>query len=129
MQLKHECVRDILIFCEKTLSFDENLSWKPLYLDDFCSALPKYSKEDIAYTLYLLDEAKYLDTYIINASGGICDIGVYRLTYTGHEFVDTIKSNTIWKKIQKALSSINSASLPVIQSLGFHYALEILTHL
>ena len=116
-------------FCENALSFGENLSWKPLLLSDFCLALPKYLREDIAYTLYLLSEADYIETHIVEIDGGICEINVYRLTYTGHEFVDTIKSDTIWKKIQKALSSVSSASLPVIQSLGSHYALEILTYL
>ena len=105
---------------------DENLGWQPLDLKDYCNALPKYSRQEIAYTLYLLDEAGYVDTHIIDVDGGIFDINVYRLTYSGHEFIDTIRSNKIWNRIASALSTIGSASLPIIQELGSHYAIELL---
>lgn len=106
----------------------ENLDWQPLDLEDYCIALPKYSRQDIAYTLYLLNESDYIDARITEADCGIYNIRVYRLTYSGHELIDTIRSNTIWSKIVSAISTIGSASLPVIQELGTHYALEVLKH-
>ena len=129
MKLKHDCVRDVLIYCEDHLIFGENLSWNPLSLEKFCKELPKYSREDLAYTLYLLAEADFLETHITEADGGIYGIFVYRITYIGHEFIDTIRPDTVWKKIQKAITALGSASLPVIQSLGSQYATELLTHL
>lgn len=129
MKLKHDCVRDILIHCEEFLSFGDNLSWNPLSLEDFSNALTKYSLEDIAYTLYLLDEAGFIDAQITNYDGGIYTIFVYRLTYIGHEFIDTIKSDNVWKKVQAAVASIGSASLPIIQTLGSQFALDFLNKL
>ena len=127
MTLKHDCIRDILIFCEKELTFNSNLAWVPIHLYAFCNSLTQYSREDIAYTLYLLDEAGYIDSHIVEADGGILHIIVYRLTYTGHEFLDTIKSDNVWQKIKTAIASVGSASLPVIQTLGSEYLIKCLT--
>lgn len=129
MLLSHECIRDILILCEKETSLASNLEWVPIRLTSFCYSLTNYSRQDIAYTLYLLNEAGYIDCNIIEANGGIVDIFVYRLTYSGHEFLDTIKADNVWKKIKSALTSAGSISLPVIHSLGSHYALEYLKNL
>ena len=126
MKLKYDCVRDILIYCESSIRFGENLSWQPLPLGKFCDALPEYSRDDIAYTLLLLEEAGYIEARISEADGGIYGILVYRLTYSGHEFIDVIKSDTVWKKIQSAISSIGSVSLPILQDLGSHYLIEYL---
>ena len=127
MTLKHDCIRDILIFCEKELTLDSNLTWVPIHLDVFCSSLTQYSHEDIVYTLYLLDEAGYIDSHIVEADGGILHIIVYRLTYSGHEFLDTIKSDNVWEKIKTAVASVGSASLPVIQALGTECLIKCLT--
>lgn len=127
MKLNPNCVRALLLYCEDSLKLDEQLTWQPLHLPDFCTSLSQYSREEIAYTLYLLDEADYIETHIVEADSGIMDIYVFRLTYLGHEFIESIRSNTVWKKIQSALTTIGSASLPVIQKLGGYFILELLT--
>lgn len=129
MKLKHECIRDILIYCEDTLSFGENLSWNPLYLEDFTKALPQYSEEDIAYTLLLLDEAQFINGNITMYSHGIYDVSVYRLTYTGHEFIDSIRPEPIWKKLLPVLTSLGSTSIPIIQNLASQFVLDYLNTL
>ncbi len=128
MKLNPNCIRALLLYCEDSLTLDEHLAWQPLHLLDFCASLPKYSRQEIAYTLYLLDEADYIETHIVEADCGIIDIYVFRLTYLGHEFIDSIRSNTVWEKVQSALNVISSASLPVIQELGSHFILELLHH-
>ena len=127
MKLNNNCLRDILIYCEDVLSFDEDLSWCPLYLSDFVKALPQYSQEDIAYTLILLDEAHFIESIIHKRNGGIYDISVYRLTYKGHEFLATIKPDNIWEKLQSIISTTGSISLPILQELASNYLLAFLT--
>ena len=128
MRLNNHCLRDLLIYCEETLSFGEDLSWNPLYLSDFVKALPKYTQEDIAYTLVLLNEAHLLESVVTKRSGGIYDISVYRLTYKGYEFISSIRPEPIWNKLQSIISSAGSISIPVLQELGSHYLIEYLTN-
>lgn len=129
MKLDPNCVRDILLLCEQSLGLDENLSWKYMLLSDFSKHLTKYPKETIAYTLVLLDEADYLDCNVVEADDCLIEIYVNRLTYTGHEFIETIRPDSVWKKVASSITAIGSASLPVVQSLGSQFLLEALTHL
>ena len=129
MKLNPTCIRDILIYFENNLTFGPDLSWSPISLEPLCNNLEKYTKEELTYTLLLLDEAHYIEAHIINHSGGIVDIHIYRLTYLGHVFLDTIKSETIWKKLQNAITSAGTISLPVLQDIGSNYALELLSRL
>ena len=128
MKLNPNCIRALLLQCEESLTLDERLVWQPLHLPDFCTSLPLYSRQEIAYTLYLLDDADYIETHIVESDNGIIDIYVYRLTYLGHEFIDSIRSNPVWEEIQSALNVIGSVSLPIIQELGSHFVLELLKH-
>lgn len=127
MKLNHNCVRDILIFCEDSPSFDENLEYVHLYLSDFCQNLPQYSKEEIAYTLIILDEAGLILSNPLRYDGGIADITYTRLTYQGHEFIDTIRSEKVWNKIKKTISAVGSVSLPVLQEIGSQILLSVLS--
>ncbi|MBQ6994991.1 MAG: DUF2513 domain-containing protein [Lachnospiraceae bacterium] len=126
MKLEPNCVRDILLFCEKSLGINADLSWETLHLPNFCQSLPSYTKETIAYTLILLDEAGYINCHVIEADNGIVDIYVFRLTYFGHEFIETIRSNSVWEKLTSCVAKIGSASLPVIQQLGSSILLDTL---
>lgn len=129
MKLDPSCVREILLFCEKSLGLDESMSWKYLQLSDFGKHLTKYPKETIAYTLVLLDEAGYIDCNVVEADDCLIEIYVNRLTYAGHEFIETVRPDSVWKKVASSIAAIGSASLPVVQSLGSQFLLEALTHL
>lgn len=129
MKLNHNCVRDVLIFCEDFLLFGEDLSWQPLSLDDFCNGLPQYSREDIAYTILILEEATLIVGSTDKYCGGIYDVTIYRLTYNGHEFVDAIRPESVWKKVQTVLNTIGSSSIPIIQSLASQFTLDFLKKL
>ena len=133
MKLNYNCVRDILFLCESSLTLNEDLSWEYLTLNDFKSLFDKpkgkYSKQEVAYTLILLDEAGYIVCEYDNSDNCLSELYVSRLTYDGHEFIDTIRSDSIWKKITSCITAVGSASLPVIQNLGSQFLLEALSFL
>lgn len=118
MKLDYKLVRKIMLTCEEQKNLTEPMYWNPLKLWDFHAEHPDYSKEEIAYTLILMEEAGFIDANVIDHDAGIVDIVVYRLTYSGHEFLDTLRSPEIVKKIESAISSVGSASLSIILELG-----------
>lgn len=126
MKLNKDCVRDLLLYCEKALTLDDSLSWNHLNIQNFCDEFPKYSKSEIAYTLFMLEEADFISASITPGNCGISEIAVFHITYSGHEFIDTIRSNKIWDKVSSAISSVGSASLPVIQDLATHFLINAL---
>lgn len=128
MKLDPKCVRDILMVCEDANSLTENLKWSPLSLSVFSERLTEYKKNEIAYTLILLNEAKYIEAHVSEYDGGIANIIVYKLTYTGHELIDTIRPKSVWNSLSKTISEISHVSLPVLQQLGSHFLINSLTH-
>ncbi len=62
-----------------------------------------YSTEEITYHLLLLNEAKLVEVYDMSTFGGI-DIKPTRLTWDGHEFLDSARDNNRWNKAKNAMS-------------------------
>ena len=116
MKINLDCIREVLLKCESECSLNEQLEWNDLNLSDFDDL--DYSKQELAYTIVLLEEADYIEAAINYCDNAIGYISVCRLTYRGHEFLDSIRPESIWKKIKKRVTGIGNVSLPVIQSLG-----------
>jgi hypothetical protein len=66
-------------------------------------AFSNHSKELVSYHFYLLDQAGLIDADIKKtANTGI--FGIARnLTWEGHELLDKMRSDTLWKKITTSL--------------------------
>ncbi|MGL4547246.1 DUF2513 domain-containing protein, partial [Eubacterium aggregans] len=61
-----------------------------------------YDKKQILYTLINLCDARLIEAYCVEPSSWIIiDVSVYRITYDGHEFIETFRSKTTWGKKQK----------------------------
>lgn len=125
MKLTPDCLRDTLLALEEWLVLNEELEFCILDLEELCktSRLLRYSKQEIAYTLVLLEEAEFIKALIIYASDCIDDLSVIRLTFQGHQFLDSIRPFPLWKKILSvsektgltsvtALAEISSMFLP-----------------
>lgn len=109
MKLIHDCVRDIMLYIEDNLKLDNTLTINEIQIN-----LSNYSIEDITYTCEKLDEAGYLEIkrYITG------DAIVLKMTYNGHQFLDTIRDDSIWKETKSKISKIAGVSLPIIQQVA-----------
>lgn len=107
MRLNHECVRDLLLYIEENLEYDNELEINRLNLKD-------YSLEELLYTSQKLAEAEYIncdDSIEIDDEYPI--ILVSSITYKGHQFLDTIRDNQVWKNTKKVLSFLKSVSIEI----------------
>ena len=102
MKRDWDVIRKILTRLE-----EHNLDQGSLRLSDF----PKNEFASIAYNMELLVEAKIVSGQM---AGEITlapqDFFAERLTWEGHEFLDSIRDDSIWKKIKKEFSQ-NSISM------------------
>ncbi|HDG5482467.1 TPA: DUF2513 domain-containing protein [Staphylococcus aureus] len=108
MELKHECVREVLLVIEK-----EHTLHGILENTVFENNISEFSNEDIEYCLILLDAAKYI-TADFTMDGYI----VYGMTFEGHSLLDSIRNNTVWKETQEHVKRLGSISIPVLQQLA-----------
>ena len=109
MKLLHDCVRDVMLDVEDNLKDGDSIS-----SDDIYNRLNKYAQEDVDYTCKKLSEANYLN--IIPCITG--EILVTGISYSGHQFLDTIRDSNIWRETKSTVSKLASVSLPIIQQVA-----------
>lgn len=114
MKLNYDCVRDLLLYLENNLTYDNYVSIGNLKLNN-------YSSDELTYTSEKLTEAGYINS-IIGHSDDYPVIIVKSITYNGHQYLDSIRNNTIWKETKSKLSKIGSFSFPIIQQLAISIA-------
>lgn len=119
MVLNANCVRDVLLYLEEHLSMTDKLETVPVSVFDLDkSDSLKYSIQELANTLIVLQEAGFL---LINGDYGdtrITMLDVYRITYSGYEMIEKIRDEKRWKHVNKCLSAIRNYSLSAISSVA-----------
>lgn len=121
MKLNHDCIRSILLTLEDNLSYDDSLMVQEISLDHLCSypLMKAYSRIDVFYSAEKLSEAGFIDFNPRYADDTMFEAYFEGITYIGHQYLDSIRQNDVWKKVKSALtSSGGSLAFSVIQSLG-----------
>ena len=69
---------------------------------------------EISYHLMLLKEAGLIEAIDFSADDNT-DFQAQSLTWTGHEFLDTARDNTVWNRARKEIgSNVSSVSLNLL---------------
>ncbi|MCL0330663.1 YjcQ family protein [Apilactobacillus xinyiensis] len=121
MKLNYDCVRDTLICIETNLKVGKGLL--PNELIKKIQSKYDYSEDDIVYTLSKLREGNYIIGGIkfkFNAYGNSIKIisAVSDITFKGHEYLNTIRDNKVWKKTKSVAKSFKGVPLSVMGSLA-----------
>ena len=118
MKLNPDCIRAVLIAIEDChkISIDEDgdVSMESLPVEDIYNALPDFSREDIFYSLFNLDQGGYVETYSTDAGDEIVMYGIRYMTYEGHEFLDKIRDPERWKTVKSIARGVRSFALDAI---------------
>lgn len=77
------------------------------------SPTPEQSQRE--YHLLLLTDAGFVTTV---------SSGTYRLTNAGHEWLDTVRDETVWNKTKEAAGKVGGASLGLLAAIATGYAKE-----
>lgn len=105
MKLNIDCVRDVLLQCE---NIPLNNSLK---LSELANALPKYSEDEIVYTCLKLKEADYLHIVIKQIGSATTVVKVTDITFSGHEFIEKIRPDSVFSTTKKVLGKIGVFSI------------------
>jgi Hypothetical protein (DUF2513). len=122
MKLNHDCIRSVLLYLESESKVEVGdngrIRWSEVPIQEFYKALPEYSKEDIYYSLFNIDEAGYINSSCNHAGGSVTMYCVNRITFQGHEFLETIRDDKRWNKVKSILSSVKDYSLSAISAIA-----------
>lgn len=120
MKLDIDCVRDVMLELEGFPMGYQQLS-------AFEKSIKKHGEDNVLYALSKLDEAKYINAEIgIDESGYPHCMAVYNLTFQGHEFLNSIRTPSVWKLLQGAACEGGTGSLKAIGNIGLHLLEETL---
>lgn len=96
MKRNWDTIRELLAKVEEC-----TLPTEMVRLDDF----PRERAAEISYHMALLIEAALVKGQVVNTLGPDAkDFFAEKLTWSGHEFLDSIRSDSVWQKTKKAFS-------------------------
>lgn len=122
MKLNLDCIRAVMLAIESkhriTIDDDNNADIGTIWFDELYSDLKNFSKEDIFYSLYNLDQAGYVNTTLVDGDSHITFCAVNYMTYEGHEFLEKIRDSKRWKFVKAAGGAVRNFSLDAINQIA-----------
>ena len=132
LKLDYSCARDILLALEELISYTQEgtlISSSHVTLPTLCQhqLLSDYKKEDVVYASEKLFEAGFIKARIVEASMGIADIFFFDITYTGHQYLDSVRHPQMWETIKQEFTEKPiEMTFNLIQKVALHRAAQIL---
>lgn len=100
MKLNYDCIRDILIYLENALQYNDMLEFPSVDLEELCAEYPNYSKQDICYSLQMMNEAGLIKAVPVASASRIVNISCRSLTFEGHKYLEEVRNSRIWNSIK-----------------------------
>lgn len=116
MKLNLNTIRTLLLYLEENLTVSEDGFEEIDYTqisEDTNIAIP-----ETINTLKVLDEAGFIQTIGNYGDNSIDELSVFRITYDGYQFIDSIRPMPRWKKILKVIAIVGSSSLNVVSPIA-----------
>jgi hypothetical protein len=80
--------------------------------------IPGYTQEQIGYHAVLLGEAGLVEIVDVTSMGsGSPEAMITRLTWAGHEFLDSARENQRWNQAKDMINKIGGASIQILISV------------
>jgi len=97
----------------------------PLTIDRL--GITSHDRVAIGYHLQLLEEAGYVVANFAYGDDAVQEAVVDRLTWAGHEFLDAIRSDTVWAKTKSTIAAtVGTASLEVVKAAATAIAMKMM---
>jgi len=83
--------------------------------------MKSYQSDEIIYCVKKLLEKNFINGQLFTGDGLAIGFVVSDLTWDGHEFLDNIRDNLVWKETKAISSKVASASLSVLADVAKNY--------
>ncbi len=78
-------------------------------------AIDGFGTDEVAYHLKLVEEAKLIQTFQASYGG---DVLFDRLSWSGHDFVDSVRSPEVWAKTKKGAEAAGGFTVDLLKDLA-----------
>lgn len=122
MKLNYDLIRNLLLKAENQ-KYNSSLSQSEL--DKFIVEY-EYTIEELIYHLKRLEEADYIDVTIRYASNGVYIYKFNNITWEGHQFLDTIRSNKVWGVSKKVANELKIKSVYALSQIAIQVSSNLI---
>lgn len=118
MRLNHDCIRDLLLELEDKINLDN-----PLLLGELrnLETYSLYGEDTTFYTVFKLKEAGFINASWQYASDSLYWLSVSSITWEGHQFLDNIRENEVWKETKNKIKGFSSVSITILAGVAQEY--------
>jgi hypothetical protein len=121
MKLNHDYVRNILMFIEEELDYQNTKI--PTYHQEISDGelvanakFSKYNKQELVYALELLLKEHFIECanspYFVD--GNLMTARIIGLTWSGHELLDNVRNDTVWNAVKQKAKKFGGFSLSAL---------------
>ena len=125
MTLNPDCVRDTLFFLEDHLFINSELEFSTIDIYELDKSLD-YPIGELSNTLLVLDDGGFIQSYRCDSDDSIEDLSIYRITYSGYEFIEHIRPETVWDKIKNVGTNVGSLSIDIISQIAVNVITQLI---
>lgn len=124
MKLNYDLIRNLLLTAENQ---EQNSSLSQTELDNFIKKY-NYTFEELIYHLKRLEEADYITIHTQTLSNQIINYKLNSITWNGHQFLDTIRSNKVWNVTKDVAKDLKIKSISAFSQIAVQVASNLINH-
>ena len=136
MKLNHDCIRDVMIYIEENCIYeDDDRGNRSIHSRVFYEIThdeklsSQYTEDEIRYVVAQLYFEDMVIATMTPETLNFRQVEVDSLSFKGHEFLDNIKDDTVWKKAKKfVVDHLTSTSFSIIANVASKIAIEALAN-
>lgn len=123
MELKLNILRDAMLDIEELHKYPKVLR---ITDNNSLNRCKKYDFNEVLYHFRLLKQADYIDWHPRFASNKFHQGLSSGITFEGHEFINTIRGDKVWKKTQSIIGKVGSFSIDIVKDVSSQVLAEII---
>ena len=122
MKLNPDCIRDILLYVEGNTSYRKACTIIPSLC---CKTFPNYSSDEVMYHVNQCEMSGYFSKTSSDLDGNIT---IVSLSPLGHQFIDNIRSDDVWKDVKQVSDTVGSKSLTALSQIASGVITALIEH-
>lgn len=130
MRLNHDYIRDILLFIESELEYENNKHQELRHGDLLKHKMfSKYNKPELTYALELLIKEGYINCSEepVFYHGNLMSAYITGLTWKGHELLDNVRNDTVWNAVKQKSMKFGKFSLSTLAACAKELTLALMS--
>lgn len=124
MRLNPDCVRDILLTIEKTVTFHDCLEYQ--INDHKFERLNDYTHDEIIYHIRQCEMSNLI--FGVHYYDGGENTLIQDLSPKGHEFLENIRSDNMWNHTKSVAETVGSFSLNALTTIATGVLTQVINH-